>query len=133
MANLNRIILVGEIATAPESRVTVGGLPVAKFKLNVERPFGSGGADVIDIVAWRKLAEDSASLLKKGGVVLVEGRIQNRSFDDQSGQRRWVTEVVAKDIRLMEKRSAMAGKAESKAPEAEEVIEDNDLASELPF
>lgn len=125
--------MVGEIATAPESRVTVGGLPVAKFKLNVERPFGSAGADVFDVIAWRKLAEDSAPILKKGGIVLVEGRIQNRSFDDQSGQRRWVTEIIAKDIKPMEKKSGTAAKAATSAPVAEEIVEDTDLASELPF
>ena len=145
MANLNRIILIGRLTADPELRSTNDGLPVAKFRLAVDRPatsHGENGADFIDIVAWRGLAEVCGQHLKKGHLALVEGRIQNRSFEDQSGQRRWVTEVVAKNMTELEKgpgslrqSSGQAGvKEEAKVAVAEEeVIDDSGLEGDLPF
>ena len=121
MANLNRIILVGKLTSDPESRSTTEGIPLSKFRLAVNRP--QGGADFIDVVAWRQVAEICAQQFKKGQMVLVEGRIQIRSFEDQSGQRRWVTEVVAGKAQMLEN---------SKVQE-EEVMSEGDLASDLPF
>ncbi|MCU0640988.1 MAG: single-stranded DNA-binding protein [Candidatus Margulisbacteria bacterium] len=137
MANLNRIILVGRLAADPDSRSTVEGLPIARFKLVVERPFGGqgeNGSDLIDIVAWRRLAEICGQYLKKNQLVLVDGRIQNRSFEDQSGQRKWVTEVVAANMTMLEK--GQGGKREEAAvalATEDEVVDDADLASDLPF
>lgn len=121
------------------------GSTMSKFRLAVNRI--QNGADLIDIVVWGKPAEICRDYLKKGNLVLVEGRIQNRSFDDQSGQRRWVTEVVAKAITLMDKavRSSTALGTSSQpaattqvAPsnnqeEPEPMLEDADLINELPF
>lgn len=134
MANLNRIILVGRLASEPEGRATLDGLPMTKFKLAVsQQPAASSeasfqaGTDFFDIIAWRRAAEISSGYLKKGQLVLVEGRIQIRSFEDQTGQRRWVTEVVARDVRALDKNSV------SPAPVSEEAVDDIDLASDLPF
>ncbi len=134
MANLNRIILVGRLTADPESRSTMDGLPMAKFRLVVNRP--QGGSDFIDIVAWRRLAEVSADQFKKGKLVLVEGQIQIRTFDDQAGQRRWVTEVVARNLQLLEQsQSAAQEPAASSMPtdQNEEVVDDSGLAGDLPF
>lgn len=137
MANLNRIILVGRLTADPESRSTVEGLPVAKFRLAVSRPkFGQNeaGEDLIDIVAWRGLAEVCAQYLKKGQLVLVDGRIQNRTYDDQAGQRHWVTEIVARTMTMLEKSSVTSQPSSVATHEAEEdVVDDSDLASDLPF
>lgn len=123
MANLNRIILAGRLTADPEARTTLEGLPMTKFRLAVDRP--QGGADFIDIVTWRRLAEVSSDYLKKGQLVLVEGRIQIRSFEDQTGQRRWVTEVVAKDMKMLEK--SKMGTVN------EEIVDDAELGGDLPF
>ena len=140
MANLNRIILVGRLTADPETRSTMDGLPMAKFRLAVDRP--QGGADFVDVVAWRRVAEVCGDYLKKGSLTLVEGRIQNRSFEDQTGQRRWVTEVVAKNVTMMEKSNVQGPRSpasETKStldigPETkEEHLDDIDLASDLPF
>jgi single-strand DNA-binding protein len=146
LANLNRIILVGRLAADPDSRSTVEGLPVTRFRLVVERPFGGqgeSGADLIDIVAWRRLAEICGQYLKKNQLVLVDGRIQNRSFEDQSGQKKYVTEVVAKTMTMLEKSNGSrvtsnevpvaSAKDHDEAGPDEEVVDDNDLASDLPF
>ena len=129
MANLNRIILVGRLASNPETRTTMDGLSMAKFKLAVDRPMG--GSDFIDIVAWGRAAE-AANLLKKGKLALVEGRVQIRSFNDQLGQRRWATEVVAKIVQMLEKANA-ASPMPVAPPADEELVDDADLASDLPF
>ena len=110
MANLNRIILVGRLTADPEGRSTADGTAVTKFRLAVDRPVPGvkreDSTDFIDVVTWQRLAEVSAQYLKKGRLVLVEGRIQNRSFDDQAGQRRWVTEVVARSMTMLEGKPA---------------------------
>ena len=143
LANLNRIILVGRLIADPESRNTVEGLPMAKFRLAIDRPVMGGGteADLVDIVAWRRLAEVSAENLKKGLLVLVEGRIQNRSFEDQTGQRRWTTEVIASNLTLLEKADPKqqkaveigAGSTFAEESKEEDVVDDDDLGSDLPF
>jgi single-strand DNA-binding protein len=136
LANLNRIILIGRLTADPELRSTTEGLPLAKFRLAVDRPAtsrGENGADLIDIVAWRDLAE-ACGQLKKGQLALVEGRIQNRTFEDQSGQRRWVTEVVAKNMTQLEKGPGSRAKEEAKVAVAEEdMVDDSGLESDLPF
>lgn len=136
MANLNRIILVGRLAADPETRATVEGLPIAKFRLAVNRPVAGGASatDLIDVVAWRKLAEISGQYLKKGRLVLVEGRIQNRSFENQSGQKNWVTEIVASGLTMLDQPTSAAAPALATPAEAEdEVVDDADLAGDLPF
>lgn len=143
MANLNRIILVGRLTADPEGRTTTEGTAVTKFRLAVERPVAGAkredNTDFIDIVAWQRLAEVCAQYLKKGRLVLVEGRIQNRSFEDQSGQRRWVTEVIARNMTMLERGQEMAGKGREEekaftAPVAdEEFVDDSGLEGDLPF
>jgi len=132
LANLNRIILVGRLVADPEVRSTVNGLPVAKFRLAVNRP-GGAGTDVIDVVAWRKLAESCSDFCRKGQLLLVEGSIQVRSFDDQTGQRRWVTEVVARELRMLEKAAAGPAAASNQTEKDEEAVDDSDWGSDLPF
>lgn len=129
MANLNRIILVGKLAAEPDSRVTVNGLPVTKFKLAVAQSFGANAIDYIDVIAWRKLAEESKDHLKNGQLILVEGRIQNRSFEGQNGQRQYVTEVVARSIVPFD----LTAKAPKVANVAEEELADLESAEDLPF
>ena len=111
MANLNRIILVGRLFADPDARSTVDGTPITKFKLAVNRVKREGKeqeADVVDIITWRRLAEVCAQYLRKGKMVLVEGKIQNRSYEDQNGQKRYVTEVVARNMQMLDKVGAVA-------------------------
>jgi len=99
---------------------------MAKFTLAVNRPFG--GTDFIDVVAWRQDAE-ACKNFKKDQMVLVEGRIQIRSFEDQAGQRRWATEVVA---RVVQGTSGSTPMPQASGPK-ETLVEDAGLASDLPF
>lgn len=98
---MNKAILVGRLAQDPEVRYTQSGKAVASFNLAVNRYGQKDSADFIPIVAWEKLAEVIGNNLKKGGQVLVEGRMQVRSYETQDGQKRYVTEVIAQNIEFM--------------------------------
>jgi single-strand DNA-binding protein len=105
---LNRVILIGRLTRDPELRVTSqSGVPVTSFTLAVDRPYqGQGGqreTDFIDCVAWRRLAETVAEHMRKGRLVAVEGRLQIRTYETQDGQRRRVAEVVADDVRFLDR------------------------------
>lgn len=133
MANLNRIILVGRLAADPDMRTTVEGTSVTKFCLAVDRePKRAGSQDFIDCVAWRGLAETGAQYLKKGQLVLVEGRIQVRSFESGEGGRRWVTEVVLRNLQPLEKGRADSAGNEKPADDFRDVPADP-LGADLPF
>lgn len=103
---LNRVILIGRLTRDPELRYTTGGIAVANFTLAVDRPFtnqqGEREADFIRIITWRKLAEVCAQNLGKGRLVAVDGRLQVRSYDDQNGVRRQISEVVAETVRFLD-------------------------------
>lgn len=118
---LNRIILIGRLTRDPELRYVPSGQPVASFTLAVDRPFASQGGeratDFIDIVAWRRLAEQVTQHLSKGRLVAVEGRLQIRSYETQDGQRRKVAEVVADAVRFLD-RKGPGVPADVAAPEA---------------
>ncbi len=105
---LNKVILIGRLAQDPELRYTPNGNAVAKFTLAVNRSFknkqGEREADFIDIIAWNKLAEICADYLGKGRLVALEGRLQIRSYDDSQGIRRKASEVVANEVRFLEKK-----------------------------
>ncbi len=103
---MNKVILVGRLAQDPEVRYTQSGKAVASFTIAVNR-FSGGGqkeADFIPIVAWEKLAETCGNNLTKGQRVLVEGRLQIRSYETNDGQKRRVAEVIAQTIEFLERK-----------------------------
>jgi len=97
---------VGRTANQPELRYTTQGVAVCTFRIAVDRPFknqqGERETDFFPVVTWRKLAETCAHNLNKGRLVAVEGRLQNRSYIAQDGSTRWVTEVVADNVRFLD-------------------------------
>lgn len=111
---MNKVILVGRLAQDPEVRYTQSGKAVASFTLAVNR-FGGGqgqnNADFIPIVAWEKLAETCGNNLTKGQRVLVDGRLQIRSYEANDGQKRRVAEVVAQSIEFLERKQASTSDA----------------------
>ncbi len=102
---MNRIILIGRLTADPELRYTQNGVAVASFTLAVDRPFssrqGERETDFINIVVWRKQAENCANYLKKGRLAAVEGRLQIRSYETTDGQKRRVAEVVADRVEFI--------------------------------
>lgn len=106
---INNVVLVGRLTKDPDLRYTASGTGVATFTLAVNRNFtnqdGNRDADFINCVIWRKSAETLANYAKKGTLLGVTGRIQTRSYENQQGQRVYVTEVVAENFQLLESRS----------------------------
>ena len=105
---LNNVSLVGRLTKDPELRYTPSNQAVATFSLAVNRNFkgqnGEREADFINCVIWRQQAENLANWGKKGALIGITGRIQTRSYENQQGQRVYVTEVVADNFQLLESR-----------------------------
>lgn len=99
---LNRVILMGRIAQELEMKTTQSGVSVLSFSIAVDRNFVRQGeerqTDFIDCVAWRQQAEFINKYFGKGRMICVEGTLQKRSYDDRSGNKRWVTEVVVDQV-----------------------------------
>ena len=108
---LNKVILIGRLASEPELKWTPSGVPVTTFAIAVDRPISSEArqsgqekqTDFIDIVAWRQQAEFASNYLGKGRLVAVEGRLQIRKYVAQDGTNRRVAEVVVNDIKSLER------------------------------
>ena len=103
---LNNVSLVGRLTKDVDLRYTPSNVAVATFTLAVNRTFknenGDREADFINCVMWRQQAENLANWEKKGALIGITGRIQTRSYDNQQGQRVYVTEVVAETFQLLE-------------------------------
>lgn len=106
---INRVVLIGRLTKDVEVRYTQSGVAVGTFSLAVNRPFtnssGEREADFINGVIWRKAAENFANFTHKGALVAIEGRLQTRNYEDGNGKRVYVTEVVADNFSLLEKKS----------------------------
>lgn len=106
---INTVTLVGRLTKDPELRYTPSGVAVARFTLAVNRTFKKEGeqqADFINIVTWRKTAENTANFLRKGSLAGVVGRIQTGSYDGQDGKKVFTVEVVAENVQFLEPKSA---------------------------
>lgn len=110
---INNLTLVGRLTKDPDLKYTGSGTAVATFTLAVNRNFtnqsGEREADFINCVIWRKPAETLANYAKKGVLIGVTGRIQTRSYDNQQGQKVYVTEVVADNFQMLESKNSNSG------------------------
>lgn len=110
---INNVVLVGRTTKDPELRYTPSNVAVATFSLAVNRNFkdanGERETDFINCVIWRQQAENLANWAKKGALIGITGRIQTRSYENQQGQRVYVTEVVAENFQMLESRAAREG------------------------
>ena len=116
---MNRVILMGRLTRDPEVRYSQGerSMAIARYTLAVDRrgrrnqDNGEQSADFINCVIWRQQAENLANWAKKGALIGITGRIQTRNYENQQGQRVYVTEVVADSFQLLESRAAREGHA----------------------
>lgn len=98
---LNHIVLMGRLTRDPELRYTQSQIPVASFRIAVDRDFGRGEekqTDFIDVTAWRQTAEFISKYFTKGRMIVVSGRLQTRDWTDKEGNRRTSVEVVADNV-----------------------------------
>lgn len=142
---MNSICLVGRLTKDVDLRYTPSNVAVATFTLAVNRTFknenGEREADFINCVMWRQQAENLASWAKKGALIGITGRIQTRNYDNQQGQRVYVTEVVAEQFQLLESRNSQGqqgqrAQTQQEAPDFSRNANGNplDISSDmLPF
>lgn len=104
--NLNKVFIIGNLTRDPELRQTAGGQAVCSFSVATNRIFNDKDgqrqkqAEFHNIVAWGKQAEIVNQYLRKGSMVMVEGRLQTRSWQDQQGAKHWKTEIIAERVQL---------------------------------
>ncbi len=120
--SVNKVILIGHLGKDPELKYTPSNLPVAKFSLATNERYKDKDGNWQDrtewhnIVCWQRTAEVANEYLRKGSQVFIEGRITTRSWDDkQTGQKKYMTEIVASDLVLL------GGRGESGEPRARSV------------
>jgi single-strand DNA-binding protein len=137
MASLNKVMIIGNVGNDPEMRFTPNGNPVTSFRVATNRIYTTPEGerkqetDWFTVVAWNKLAEQCNQFLNKGRLVYVEGRMHNRSWEGQDGQKRFRTEVVANRVTFLD-RQASASLPEEKVEEAE--TETSEVApDDIPF
>ena len=150
--NLNKVVLAGRMTADPELKQTPSGVSVLSFTIAVNRSYvsknsdqGERQADFINVVAWRNTAEFISKYFRKGSAICVSGSIQTRSWQDQQGQRRYATEVVADEATFVESRSESASQSSytpdaytqapsfSSNPGSAPNFEDHNTDDDLPF
>ncbi len=103
---MNKVFLIGRLTKDPDLRYTTNNIPSANFSVAVNRTFtnqnGVREADFINIVVWRKQAENVKKYVSKGSLVAIDGRIQTRNYEDKEGKKVYVTEVVADNVQFLE-------------------------------
>jgi len=104
---VNRATVIGNLTRDPEVRMTGGGVSVCTFTVAVQRRFANSAgeriADFFNVVTWRALADNCGRYLKKGSKVFVGGALQNRSYETQDGNKRYVTEIVADEVEFLDR------------------------------
>lgn len=102
---MNKVFLIGRLTRDPELRYTGNNIAVTSFTVAINRTYtnqaGEREADFINVVVWRRQAESVKNYLSQGSQVAIEGRLQVRNYEDQNGQRRYVTEVVADNVEFL--------------------------------
>ena len=148
--SINISILMGRLTADPEARTTPGGASVTNFTIAVDRGYQKAGeerkADFIDVVAWRNTADFICKYFKKGSMIVVQGELQTRMYEDKNGNKRKAVEVVASNVNFGESKAsnnstsapaANPAALESFANKAEEMgiaIEYSDVnEDDLPF
>jgi single-strand DNA-binding protein len=132
---MNKVILIGNLTKDPELSETSSGVAFCKFSIAVNRPFanadGDRETDFFNITTWRGQAEICAKYLAKGKKVCIVGSLQNRSYEDKDGNKRTVTDIVAREIEFLSARSEdeeNPGKKGEEKPKLEPCDDDD-----LPF
>ena len=119
---INNVTLVGRLTKDPDLRYTQSGTAVGQFTLAINRNFTNANnereADFINCVIWRKAAESLANYARKGTLIGLTGRIQTRNYDNQQGQRVYVTEIVVENFQLLESKEVNDQRRSSKPDQA---------------
>ena len=116
---INNVTLVGRLTKDVELKYTPSNVANVSFTLAVNRTFknanGEREADFINCVIWRQAAENFANWVKKGALIGITGRIQTRNYENQQGQRVYITEVIAENFQMLESRNQQQGQQQGQA------------------
>ena len=115
MASFNKVILIGHLTKDPELKTTTNGTTVTQFSIGVNRRFDKDTTDFINVVAWRQTAEFVCKHFTKGKPILVCGSLQTRTYEDNSGNKKYITEVVADEAAFVESKSENTSADSAKA------------------
>jgi len=109
--SLNKVLLIGNLTRDPELRSTPSGQSVANFSIATNRvwkdPQSGERKEAVEfhnIVMWRRLAEIAGQYLRKGSKIFLEGRLQTRSWQDQSGTKKYMTEIIAENMQMLDRK-----------------------------
>ncbi|MBI94759.1 MAG: single-stranded DNA-binding protein [Flammeovirgaceae bacterium] len=135
MAGVNKAILLGNLGKDPEVRRLDDGRAVANFSIATSETYKNKAGERVtntewhNVVLWSPLAEIAESYLKKGSQVYIEGKISNRSYEDKDGIKKYVSEVVGRDITLLGRAPDSSGvqAEENKPQESTETVQEDDL------
>lgn len=138
MARLNKVILTGYLTADPELKQTQSGVSVTSFQIGVSRKRVKADenppSDFFTIVAWRGTAEFITRFFKKGSAINIVGELRTRSWDDQNGNKRYATEIVAQEVEFVERQNSNTTESVPQytpqsyvSPNFEDVSPDDDL------
>lgn len=136
--SINKVLLTGNIVRDPELSTTPSGVSVCRLTVAVSRRFknadGETETDFINIVVWRQQAENCQKYLKKGSKVGIVGSMQVRSFEDKSGSKRYITEVIAEEVEFLStKQFDSVEKEEQKSFKGRKAVVEQISDDDLPF
>ena len=137
MAGVNKAILLGNLGKDPEIRRLDDGRAVANFSIATSESYKNKAGERVtntewhNIVLWSPLAEIAENYLKKGSQVYIEGKISNRSYEDKDGVKKYISEVVGRDITLLGRAPEAAG--QNQTNETNEAKKEDTVEDDLPF
>lgn len=139
--NLNKVFLIGNLTSDPELRTTPSGQSVCNFRMATNRIWNDRDSgqqqkktEYHSIVAWRRLAEIASQFLSKGSLVLIEGRLETRNWQDPAGNKRYRTEIITERMQLGPKGFSKQGfKPSASAPSPEEEQKPSEAQEEIPI
>lgn len=138
MAGINKVILVGNLGKDPEVRYLENGTAVCSFPLATSETYTDRNSgekktqtEWHNVVLWRKLAEIGEKYLKKGSQIYIEGKLRTRSWEDQSGQKKYTTEVIGDILQLLGRPNDQSSSGEHKTNTAQNQQEQDH--GDLPF
>lgn len=137
--SFNKVLLIGNVGRDPEVRHLEGGSAVANFTLATSERFKDKNGATQDItewhniVCWRNLAELSEKYIRKGSQIFVEGKIRTRNWTDQTGNKRYTTEILADNIRLLDKKGSQTAASPVETQSAGFALESEPTDNDLPF
>ena len=140
--NLNKVMIIGNLTRDPETRTIPSGQSVSSFSVATNRRWKDTktgepkeASEFHNIVAWGKLADICNQYLKKGSKVYLEGRLQTRSWDDQNGNKKYRTEIVANNLIMLDRAGSLPStKSETPTPKKDEQPTEEEISVEdIPF